>query len=120
MPDDRHFFEIQKKILLKNAIASSPPLRDVKDQANQHLTRSRQDLNYDQCSNLILSAATNYYSHFSSSSSQNSIKVFSTEIGETNLSHHSIFEAIEEIEDDAIDDSATKLLASMTNQIPNA
>ena len=119
MPDDRHFFEIQKKILLKNAIASSPPLRDVKDQANQHLTRSRQDLNYDQCSNLILSAATNQSMQFSPSGSQISRNVYVTESNNSDISRDSISDFTEDNINYDIDASSSTLLINVSNQSPN-
>ena len=96
VPTMSHFFENQKKMLLKNTVASVNPLRAIKGQADHHLTHSGQELNYDKCSNIILLESNNYDSQFSSSSSQSSIKVCKTKIGDAQLSHNSISEVTEE------------------------
>ena len=99
MPTDSHFSENQKKILLENAVASVAPLRAIKDQSDQHLSHNRQELTYEQYSNLLLSAATNYDAQLSSSSGQSSRKVYITETDNFNFSRNSISEVTEENND---------------------
>ena len=64
--------KIRRKIMLENAVASVAHLRAIKDQADQHSEHSGEVLSYEQYSNLLLSAATNYDMTFSSSGSQSS------------------------------------------------
>ena len=60
VPTDSHFSEHQKRTMLENAVASVALLRAIKDQSDQHFSCSRQELSYQQYSNLLLLAATNY------------------------------------------------------------
>ena len=116
----RHLFENHKKTQFENAVSSVCLLRDIKDQADQCLTCCGQEINYDKCSNLLLSVATNYDSQFSSSSSQSLRKVCNTKTCDTNFSHDSISEVTEENRDYKIDASARKLLAHVTSQTSNS
>ena len=65
--------------MIKNAVASVSPLRDAKDQYDQHFLHSGQELTHEQSSNLLLSEATNYAMQLSSSESQSSRKSYVTE-----------------------------------------
>jgi hypothetical protein len=91
VPTDSHFSENQKRTMLENAVASVAPLRAIKDQHDQHFSHSGQELSYEQYSNLLLSAATNYGIQFSSSTTQSSRKVYVTESDNSNSFRDTIF-----------------------------
>ena len=59
-PTDSHFSEHQKRMMLENVVSSVRNLRTIKDQSDQHFSHSGRDLTYEQCSNLLLSAANNH------------------------------------------------------------
>jgi DNA-binding MarR family transcriptional regulator len=70
VPSTDHFSDGQKRTMLENAVAPLEELRQVKNNADLHTTRTGESLTYDQYSNLLLSAASAYDSMYTQSKSQ--------------------------------------------------
>jgi hypothetical protein len=64
VPTTDHFSDGQKRTMLENAVAPLEELRQVKNNADLHTTRTGESLSYDQYSSLLLSAASAYDSHY--------------------------------------------------------
>ena len=98
VPADRHFSENQKKLVLKNVVASVVSLSTAKDQSDQHFSRSGQELTHEKYSKLLFSAATTYDAQVSSLLSQSSRKICVTEADYSYFSRDSISEVKEKIQ----------------------
>ena len=99
-------------------MSTLPSLRAVKDQADQLRAHNGEDLKYEQYSDLLLSAATNYDNQFTIKSAKTSRRTHNTELTmdhpyfHDNLGCDAAHEAAEDVDYD-IDAPTSTLLANL-------
>ena len=75
-----YFSDDRKRTMLENAVSTQNALRAVKDQADQFKTQLKKTLDYEECSSLVTSAASNYDMSFKMNTSKPSRKVYHHQI----------------------------------------